>query len=54
MVIITVFLIPIILITLGFVLPPKPILVTERMVMIPREVRDGVSVLTIQKATWRK
>ena len=39
--------------TLGFVLPPKPILVTERMVMIPREVRDGVSVFTIQKATWR-
>ena len=42
----------IIFITLGFVLPPKPILVTERMVIIPREVRDGVSVFTIQKATW--
>jgi len=40
--------------TLGFVLPPKPILVTERMVIIPKEVRDGVSVFTIQKATWRK
>ena len=40
--------------TLGFVLPPKPILVTERMVMIPKEVRDGVSVFTIQNATWRE
>ena len=37
--------------TLGLALPPKPILVTERMVMMPRATLEGVSVFTTQKAT---